>query len=174
MIKNSKRQEGFTIIEVMIVLVIAAVILLIVFLAVPALQRNSRNTQRKNEVAGMLSAMSEYTNNNGGNFPATCGATADTGGKAGTTACGNWENNVKTSIYNVPKQLGFVLNATAPATVPSVTKTDYVVLASFLKCKDTGTAATTTGASSRSYVALYAVETGNKGAVTSQCVESGS
>jgi prepilin-type N-terminal cleavage/methylation domain-containing protein len=39
-IYKQKRQQGFTIIEVLIVLAIAALILLIVFLAVPALQRN--------------------------------------------------------------------------------------------------------------------------------------
>ncbi len=61
---------GFTIIEVMIVLVIAAVILLIVFLAVPALQRNSRNTQRNNEIARLSAAMFEYLNN-GGTIPGT-------------------------------------------------------------------------------------------------------
>lgn len=66
---KSKRQEGFTIIEVMIVLVIAAVILLMVFLAVPALQRNSRNTQRKNDVANVLAAVSEYSSNNNGQLP---------------------------------------------------------------------------------------------------------
>lgn len=65
-----KRTEGFTIIEVMIVLVIAAIILLIVFLAVPALQRNSRNTQRKNDVAGVLAGINEYMANNNGAFPA--------------------------------------------------------------------------------------------------------
>ena len=51
-IKN--RKDGFTIIEVLIVLAIAGLIMLIVFLAVPALQRNSRNTQRKNDVANIL------------------------------------------------------------------------------------------------------------------------
>jgi prepilin-type N-terminal cleavage/methylation domain-containing protein len=40
---KQKREAGFTIIEVLIVLAIAALILLIVFLAVPALQRNARN-----------------------------------------------------------------------------------------------------------------------------------
>jgi prepilin-type N-terminal cleavage/methylation domain-containing protein len=72
MLQNiKKRQEGFTIIEVMIVLVIAAVILLIVFLAVPALQRNSRNTQKKNIAANLLSASSEYSSNNNGTVPST-------------------------------------------------------------------------------------------------------
>lgn len=70
MLQNlKKRQQGFTIIEVMIVLVIAAVILLIVFLAVPALQRNSRNTQRKDEGARLLSAAGEWSNNNNGTIP---------------------------------------------------------------------------------------------------------
>jgi prepilin-type N-terminal cleavage/methylation domain-containing protein len=54
-----KKTEGFTIIEVLIVLAIAGLILLIVFLAVPALQRNSRNTTRNNEAARISAAISE-------------------------------------------------------------------------------------------------------------------
>jgi len=64
-IKNRK-QEGFTIIEVLIVLAIAGLIMLIVFLAVPALQRNSRNTQRTNDAALISSAVNECLNNNNG------------------------------------------------------------------------------------------------------------
>lgn len=66
-----KDQTGFTIIEVMIVLVIAAVILLIVFLAVPAVQRNSRNNQRKTDVSRISSAVAEYASNKGGILPTT-------------------------------------------------------------------------------------------------------
>jgi len=54
-----KIRKGFTIIEVLIVLAIAGVILLIVFLAVPALQRNSRNTQRNNDASLVAAAVSE-------------------------------------------------------------------------------------------------------------------
>lgn len=61
-----KKEEGFTIIEVLIVLAIAGLIMLIVFLAVPALQRNSRNTQRTNDVARMAAAVNECLNNNNG------------------------------------------------------------------------------------------------------------
>lgn len=64
-----KHDKGFTIIEVMIVLVIAAIILLIVFLAVPALQRSSRNNQRKNDIARINAAVSEFVANHGGNQP---------------------------------------------------------------------------------------------------------
>lgn len=67
--KLLKNQKGFTIIEVMIVLVIAAVILLIVFIAVPALQRNARNTTRKDEAANILAASGEYSANANGAIP---------------------------------------------------------------------------------------------------------
>ncbi|HSW85160.1 MAG TPA: prepilin-type N-terminal cleavage/methylation domain-containing protein [Candidatus Saccharimonadales bacterium] len=81
-IKIPRRKEttkGFTIIEVMIVLAIAGLILLIVFLAIPALQRNARNTQRKSDVSAMLAAMNNFTNNNNGSLATSAGyETADT------------------------------------------------------------------------------------------------
>lgn len=65
--KIKKRKEsGFTIIEVLIVLAIAGLIMLVVFLAVPALQRNSRNTQYRNEASQLLTAYSEVSSNAGG------------------------------------------------------------------------------------------------------------
>jgi prepilin-type N-terminal cleavage/methylation domain-containing protein len=51
---------GFTIIEVMIVLAIAGLIMLIVFLAVPALGRNARNTERRNDLGKFVAAIEEY------------------------------------------------------------------------------------------------------------------
>ena len=69
--ETRNKNEGFTIIEVMIVLAIAGLILLIVFLAVPALQRNSRNTSRKSDVGRVSSALNEWSsNNNGATFTA--------------------------------------------------------------------------------------------------------
>lgn len=64
------RSAGFTIIEVMIVLVIAAVILLIVFLAVPTLQRNNRNTQRNQEASRIGAVFLEFLSN-GNTLPGT-------------------------------------------------------------------------------------------------------
>src|ERR1700733_6171051 len=72
--KQHKKSEGFTIIEVMIVLAIAGLILLIVFLAVPALQRNARNTQRKSDVSRVSSGVSNWvSDNNGAVFTAGTG-----------------------------------------------------------------------------------------------------
>lgn len=71
----SKKSEGFTIIEVLIVLAIAGLIMLIVFLAVPALQRNSRNTQYRNEASAYAGAVAEWSNNNNGKGPASADLT---------------------------------------------------------------------------------------------------
>lgn len=57
-----KNRSGFTIIEVMIVLAIAGVIMLAVFLAVPALQRNSRNSQRQSDASLIAAAVNECLN----------------------------------------------------------------------------------------------------------------
>lgn len=83
--KVKKDEKGFTIIEVMIVLAIAALILLIVFLAVPALQRNSRNTARKGDVSRITAATTEYISNNNGALP-TLGAAGTSTTAAATIA----------------------------------------------------------------------------------------
>ena len=51
MIKNQNSKSGFTIIEVVLVLAIAGLIFLMVFVALPALQRNQRDAQRKRQIA---------------------------------------------------------------------------------------------------------------------------
>ena len=89
MFKNiKKRSEGFTIIEVLIVLAIAGLIMLIVYLAVPALQRNSRNTAIKNDVSNAVGGVAEFQAANSGSMPtgiAGTGTVAYTGA-AGTNA----------------------------------------------------------------------------------------
>ena len=67
----NKRNQGFTIIEVLIVLAIAGVIMLVVFLAVPALQRNSRNTSKRSDVSKALGAAGEYSSTISGGPPVT-------------------------------------------------------------------------------------------------------
>lgn len=61
-----KKTEGFTIIEVLIVLAIAGLIMLIVFLAVPALQRNQRNNARTNDASRVAAAVTECLANRNG------------------------------------------------------------------------------------------------------------
>lgn len=86
--QKSKASAGFTIIEVLIVLAIAGLILLIVFLAVPALQRNSRNTAIKNDVQNVIGGVSEYTGANNGTLPTGVAGTGTVNytGATGTNA----------------------------------------------------------------------------------------
>lgn len=69
--QNIKSKSGFTIIEVVLVLAIAGLIFLIVFLAVPALQRSQRDTQRRNDANRLLTYVSNYQSNNRGTLPTT-------------------------------------------------------------------------------------------------------
>lgn len=159
MFTKKSNSKGFTIIEVLIVLAIAGLIMLIVFLAVPALNRNARNTQRRDDVAALMAMFAETLNNNNATLPATC-----TGASA---SC--WVQDAKVSIVdNQSANVAWTKNATAPASAPTNTNVDNVIVQNYLKCS--GTVATTTGASSRSVAAIFAVETAS--GTTSQCVES--
>ncbi|MBR1939342.1 type II secretion system protein [Candidatus Saccharibacteria bacterium] len=62
-------RKGFTIIEVVLVLAIAGLIFLMVFIALPALQRGQRNTQRKNDLSRILTAFDNYRANNSNKHP---------------------------------------------------------------------------------------------------------
>lgn len=63
------KKDGFTIIEVVLVLAIAGVIFLMVFIALPALQRGWRDTQRTNDLGRLVSQVTSYTNSHRGNLP---------------------------------------------------------------------------------------------------------
>jgi prepilin-type N-terminal cleavage/methylation domain-containing protein len=158
--RNKKlKSDGFTIIEVLIVLAIAGLIMLIVFLAVPALNRNSHNTQRRNDVSSILAAMGEYVNNNGGSLPSSsCSGNCD-------TTAGNWLTNAKLGIYTTS---GVNYTTSLPGAAPDV-KTVTVV--SGYKCGSTPTAnPTNSGATNRNFVAWFSVESSGGGS-TPQCQE---
>ncbi len=53
----------------MLVLAIAGLIFLMVFIALPALQRSQRDTQRRNDMSRLASAITNYQSNNNGRLP---------------------------------------------------------------------------------------------------------
>ncbi len=150
MLKQVKqRNEGFTIIEVLIVLAIAGLIMLVVFLAVPALQRNSRNTQRKSDVSSILGGIQEAVNNNGGQLPAAFPA-----------------SNVKLGFYNVATDITYAVNASAQTAATTWSNTSKVYVESYAKCATPTTL--DANPTSRNAVAWYFIEQGS-GAPTAQC-----
>jgi prepilin-type N-terminal cleavage/methylation domain-containing protein len=62
--------KGFTIIEVVLVLAIAGLIFLMVFIALPSLQRGQRDAQRKQDLARIQTQIQSYASNARGNIPA--------------------------------------------------------------------------------------------------------
>lgn len=77
------KEEGFTLIEIVLVLAIAGLIMVIVFLALQGAQRSRRDTQRKADASRMLASWEQCASNNGGayggaacNFAALTNATS--------------------------------------------------------------------------------------------------
>lgn len=63
---DKKMKKGFTLIEIVIVLAIAALIMVVVFFAVQGAQRSQRNTTRKDVTNRVKSAMVTARGNNNG------------------------------------------------------------------------------------------------------------
>lgn len=146
-LKKKQSQKGFTIIEVMIVLAIAALILLIVFLAVPALQRSSRNTQRKSDVSRVGSAAQTVISNNNGSLTALTSA--------------NVQAELGTLSYYTNTNV--TVTGAASGTVTNGTDVDHVNIYTDATCSTMtgGQGATSTGATSREIAIVYSAESGS-------------
>lgn len=69
MSSDLKREKGFTLIEIVLVLAIAGLIMIIVFLALSGAEKNRRDLTRKQDNARLLSQLESYASNNAGNYP---------------------------------------------------------------------------------------------------------
>lgn len=66
-----KKEKGFTLIEIVLVLAIAGLLLVIVFLAVSGAQKSRRDSQRKNDLSRLSSQIESYASNTNGTYPTT-------------------------------------------------------------------------------------------------------
>ena len=156
---RKNKESGFTIIEVMIVLAIAGLILLIVLLAVPALQRNSRNTQIKNDAANIVGAISTFVTDNDGAIPTGI----DPPDSEGVVKIYKGTSYAVATAKSTAKiQAGTAIEEATgvPTTAPDPGKLVYVVKRS---CDSTSTV-------NRSIAIYYSVET--SGAPQLKCVNS--
>jgi prepilin-type N-terminal cleavage/methylation domain-containing protein len=96
---NKRKASGFTIIEVMIVLAIAGLIMVIVFIAVPQLQRNQRDNARQNIANRVKAEMETYAGNNQGLY-GFGNATNANGTACGATITGCWQDFLARYITN--------------------------------------------------------------------------
>ena len=80
----NKNNSGFTIIEVLIVLAIAGLIMAVVLLAVPGLNRSQNNNSAKTDATHIAAAVSNWSNNNNGALPSSSANLATIYGDAGS------------------------------------------------------------------------------------------
>lgn len=144
MTRFEKKEKGFTIIEVVLVLAIAALIFLMVFVAFPGLQRQQRDSGRKSAVGTVITAVADYAANNRGVLP------------SGTELDGYVED-LTTANYSVPVKAGVdgeAINATI----------DTITVYTKAKCAPDGKI-TTTGASARQFAVGTYLESGGASGV---------
>ena len=169
---QKRNQSGFTIIEVLIVLAIAGLILLIVFLAVPALQRSQRNTSRKNDAARVSAAVTSFVSNNNGTLPATTGDLQTLFNDAGTL--GQY-SSISTYSTTPPAASGaattntfYISTAGVTYVAPTATGNTFILD----EQQTCGNASGTTAAgTSRQAALLYTVEP-NSGNWTWVCIQA--
>lgn len=133
---NTQRKEkGFTIIEVVLVLAIAGLIFLMVFIALPALQRSQRDTQRKNDLSRAITAVTSYASNNRGALPGNDNADwekfANSYLRAGSSD-GSGDSTKGADSFNDPTgaNYAFSVNSGVTPTYSSETPTIYVTVGS--------------------------------------------
>ena len=127
-----QNQKGFTIIEVVLVLAIAGLIFLIVFLALPQLQRSRRDTQRKSDAGRVLSALESFAGNNGGSYP---------GSQAALTS---FQSTYLSSNFSDPQYGSYTL--TYQTTAPTNTSDGKVTYHNAATCGSNGALSTATSA----------------------------
>ena len=100
--KQLKDAKGFTIIEVALVLAIAGLIFLVVFLALPALQRSQRDTARRQDAGRIVSGLQNCMADNQADLTSCYAATsAGGGGINGSVGTGSYLGGKLSQITTV-------------------------------------------------------------------------
>lgn len=131
-------------------------------LAKPALERNQRNTMRKNDVAKLAAALATYIQDNQGTLPQSivpddastlsiCGADCASGNK----------QTVVLDYYSASASAISFQDYSSDLVVPDA-ETAFVVLNASCKVGGSGIGASSSGQRNLSLVILYAVEAGQK------------
>lgn len=156
-----KKTEGFTIIEVLIVLAIAGLIMLIVFLAVPALQRNNRTTQRTNDASKILAAVGECLSNRNGQVN-SC--------NTDTLIAPYLDRSKLQQLTEAPTAAQFTNAGQTTARTPAGQPIDNTFRVSFnTRCEDDGASATVV-TNTRQYAIMFGVEN-TAGNTVVKCVQ---
>lgn len=104
------KRHGFTMIETILVLAIAGLILMMMFIALPALQRQARDTERREDMADLITAIKKFQQNNRGALPSGDDVTViNADGESGPTWAGFYHDYLGADFTD-PGGDNYVLN----------------------------------------------------------------
>ena len=116
MIKPLNNKKGFTLIEIVLVLAIAALIMVIVFVALQGAQRSRRDTARKNDAGRLLAGVESCASNNQGQYTnCTTQAQLVTAGYFNGTDPGNGAAYTVVAAAPAQGQFEVLLGGTCPS-----------------------------------------------------------
>jgi prepilin-type N-terminal cleavage/methylation domain-containing protein len=148
MLKLQRKQAGFTIIELLIVIAIIGILATLVITNFQGAQAKGRDTVRTNDINSVYQKLEEYYNENGGYPDGNLSATVLPGIDAGALTDEDGQGFNYTG--------GFVVATTAPTVTP--TNDDEYIYAAY-DC-DTAGAQATVGATCAKYVLATYLERG--------------
>ncbi|MGE5312874.1 MAG: type II secretion system protein [Acidobacteriota bacterium] len=159
--KQQTSTKGFTIIEVVLVLAIAALIFLVVFLAVPALQRSQRDNQRRQDLGRLNTAIINYAGNHNGTNPTITSANSVDWINQYVRA--NGKDTFMDPRGNTAGAKGeqYILTIDALTTPASYTDLNNTMTFRDKHQCDPATGGTTATTSSRNFAVLVGLESGN-------------
>ena len=135
-IKSTK--SGFTLIEIVIVLAIAAVIIGLVFLIVPNAQRSARDTKIQSNSSALSSSIEQFIANNPSatvgsgnltNLPTGCTSTTSCNGLSVTWATGALTDLSAAKVNNIYINTGAVCGTDGKVTAPTGTSASKYAIA---------------------------------------------
>lgn len=159
------KKHGFTIIEVVLVLAIAGLIFLMVFVALPALQRSQRDTQRRNDMSRVVTALINYQTNQGNSStklpPAsTCTSVSTLADLSDTPACkfiATYMNPSSATTNEFVDPDGSLYNINIGSSLPLTLDNHVVYIMTSQKCGTTEGTVEDAG-NSISFAVLYKLE----------------
>ena len=170
--KNRKKMQTVTaILLALSFLVIPVALLVLVFTAVPALQMNSRNAGRKNDVSAIAAAINQYKTQHNGLSPSTvsAGSSVETVEICGVD-CSSGQETARLGLYTNPNITGrsanlsfhnYEANLVAPDPNNAYIVNDAACVNNAIAPAESGT---------ESAVIIYALESGND-SVQQQCLQ---
>lgn len=163
-----RRKSGFTIIEVSLVLAIGGLILMMVFIALPSLQRGQRDAQRREDIISLIENIKKYQQNNRGALPSGESGEFARNNELGATGWQDLLNNYLGENFKDPNGTPYTLKITNSASYLDKT-TEYndilmdnnkILIVKQATCSGNSNGNKVKQANSRKLAALYELEGG--------------